>query len=154
MTMAHSNSMGGGVQKNLLAPESLEACSVLISHLASLSPRRSRLSSVLLFSYFSCNISFCTCLRFQPPPFIFSLMSASPFFPELSICVHLASRGFVICHSAAILLHPLPIIISHLIYFSSLPTTAFSICHPAPPSTRVPVCICMIFKKSEIVEPQ
>lgn len=147
MTMAHSNSMGGW-QK-----ESLEACSVLISHLASLSPWRSRLLSVLLFSYFSCNIFFCTRLRFHPPSFIFSLMSAFPFFPELSICVHLASRGHVICHSA-VLLHPLPIIISHLIYFSSLPTTAFSICHPAPPSMRVPVCICMIFKKSEIVEPQ
>lgn len=151
--MAHSNSMGG-CKKKLLAPESLEACSVLISHLTSLSPWRSHLSSVLLFSYFSCNISFCTRLRFQPPPpLIFSLMSAFPFFPELSICVHLASCGFVICHSASVL-HPLPIIISHLIYFSLLPTTAFSICHPAPPSTRVPVCICMIFKKSEIVEPQ
>lgn len=151
--MAHSNSMWGckkfcwhqRVWKRVLSSFltwRLFHRGVLASHLFCCSPILAVIFSFVLVCVFT------------PPPFIFSLMPAFPFFPELSICVHLASRGFVICRSASVLLHPLPIIISHLIYFSSLPTTAFSICHPAPPSTRFPVCICMIFKKSEIVEPQ
>lgn len=156
--MAQSNSMWGAKKaiftaSDLLASESGSG-SVLISCFG-VSLHRSRPSSfVLLFSHFSRNVFFRARPAFSPPlRHPAQVCLSRPPASRLSLSFP-ASGGFVICRSASVHLHPLPIIISHLIYFSALPPQrSASVILPLRPQ-RVPLCICMIFKTGEMVEPQ
>lgn len=156
MTMAQSNRMAGGVQftvSNLLASENLEAfCPHFFSWHLFL--HCSCPSSVLLFSYLSWNIFCCTRLCFHPL-FIFSLVPAFLSFLPWSVSPRLPSFPWL--RYPPLRVRPPQSTSNYYLtpdLFLFTPTTAFSICHPAPPSMRSPLCICIFFKKSEIDEPQ
>lgn len=123
MTMAQSNSMWGRKSDLLFQicwRQSLEAfcphfllgisftASFTASHLFCCFPILAVIFSFVLICVCASSLSSRSCLSFLSP---MSRLSLS--FP--------ASHGFVICRSVSVHLHPLPIIILHLIYFSSLP---------------------------------
>lgn len=146
MTMGQSNSMWRAKKQFTLSDLS-ESGSVLSSFLAwhLFHCVVHCLSSALLFSYFSCSTFFCTRLCFCTL-FIFSLMSVFPFSHEPSVLV---LPSFPWLRYLPLRVRPPPSASNYYLapdLFLFTPTTAFSICHPAPPSTRVPLCICMILR--------
>lgn len=137
MTMAQSSSVWGAKRRftvsDLLASE---FGSVLSSFLALASRCIVRgLSSVLLFSYFSRNIFFCTRLCFHPLSNI-PLKSVFPCSCEPSVLV---LPSFPWLRYLPPRVRPPPSTSNYYLapdLFLCAPTAALSICHPAPPSTR------------------
>lgn len=146
--MAQSNSMWGAKRRFYcfrFVGVRVWKRSVLISCLASLSLRRSRpLICFCCFPTLAVIFSFVLACVFAPSS---SSLSVFPCSREPSVLV---LPSFPWLRYLPLRVRPLPSTSNYYLapdLFLCTPTTALSICHPAPPSTRVPLCICMIFKK-------
>lgn len=123
--MAQSNGVQGGWKEKAIycfpfVGVRAWKCSVLISCLAPLLPRCSLPLICFVFPVLAVIFSFVVVCVFVLSLSPRSCLTFLPLTSRLSLSF-LSFHGFVICHSVSVHLRPLPIIILHLIYFSSLP---------------------------------